>query len=177
MDQSSQHVVEISFEWKRWAAASLLSGMSVEAVVERMAEEGFDANDANNACKEVLASPGFAAGEWAHQRLRKLESMLDALRTLRAQEESQSCDRTCGLSSNTFLQNYYASNTPVVLEDVSTGWGALTRWSPAYFTEVMGNEVVEVMADREADPEYERRAEQLHLGSPGHPLLTPAQSE
>jgi ribosomal protein L16 Arg81 hydroxylase len=39
-----------------------------------------------------------------------------------------------------------------------TGWRAMTAWTPEYLKSVAGDQMVEVMTGREADPRYERNA-------------------
>lgn len=152
-------MTSIKFEWQRWAAFSLMSGASIESVTERMVAEGMDRAAVTDVCEKLLASPAYAAGDWMSQRLKKLESTLDVLRVLRrAEEEPLSIDRRRGISRNDFLREYYASNTPVLLADVAGEWPALKSWTPDYFADVMGDEIVEIMGDRDADSDYEREA-------------------
>jgi LPS sulfotransferase NodH len=131
-------LTRVSFEWKRWAAYSLMGGMSVDAVADRMARAGIDRAVALHVCGELMESPAYAAGDWMSQRLRKLESTL---------------------SREDFFSTYYSTNTPVVLEDIADKWPALEHWSPEYFADVMGDSVVEVMAGRDANPNYERESQ------------------
>ncbi len=70
---------------------------------------------------------------------------------------ARSVDRRSELGREDFLREFYAANTAVLLEDIAREWPALTKWSPQYFASVMGDEVVEVMGDRDADPDYERQ--------------------
>lgn len=152
-------MTSVNFEWQRWAAFSLMSGNSLEAVIDRMAAEGMDRAEVTGLCQELMRSPAYAAGDWTSQRLRKLESTLDVLRVLRrAGQYPPSIDRRSGLSRQDFLRQYYAANTPVLLEDVAEEWAAVKKWSPDYLAEAMGDEPVEVMAGRDANPNYERES-------------------
>ena len=151
-------VAPISFEWQRWAAFSLMSGVSTDSVIASMASQGMDRAAVAGLCRELMASPAYAAGDWMSQRLRKLESTMDVLRALRRTGGvARSVDRRSELGREDFLREFYAANTPVLLADVAPDWPALTKWSPEYFASVMGDEAVEVMGDRDADPDYERR--------------------
>lgn len=152
-------MTRVSFEWKRWAAYSLMGGMSVDAVADRMASQGIDRAVAMHVCGELMESPAYAAGDWMSQRLRKLETTLDIVRGLRrAGGHGQSVDRRRGLSREEFFRAYYSANIPVLLEDVAEKWPALQRWSPEYFADVMGDTNVEVMTGRDANPNYERES-------------------
>lgn len=53
------------------------------------------------------------------------------------------------------LQAYRAASKPVVITDAARRWRAIERWTDAYLTTTCGEEVVEVMAWRESDPDYE----------------------
>jgi hypothetical protein len=147
-----------SFGWQRWAAASLLSGMVVDDVVATMVREGMDREAAARCCDELVRSPAYAAGSWATQRLNKLESTLAVLAKLDSLNGHATPPRRSDVSAHEFLSDYYAVNRPVVLTDVTDDWPALEKWSPAYLSSVLGDHEVEVMAERNDDPDYERRA-------------------
>jgi hypothetical protein len=153
-------LASISFEWKRWASYSLMSGAGVESVADRMTSEGgIDRAVALHVCEELMACPAYAAGDWMAQRLRKLETTLDVLSSLRRTvEDRPSVDRLAGVSRADFLRLYYAANRPVLLTDVASEWPALSQWTPEHFTDVIGDEEIEVMGNREANPHYEREA-------------------
>lgn len=151
---------EIPPEWRRWAAVSLMGGTSATEVIGTLVDEGGVAEmAAARYCGALLGDPVYEAGLWAHEQLDKLESMLSIRQDLRdlAPEE---LDRCSGLSAEEFLRRYYARNRPVILTDVSTDWPALTRWTPDYLLEVLGEAEVEVQGDRDADPEYEMNVDE-----------------
>jgi ribosomal protein L16 Arg81 hydroxylase len=150
---------DVTYEWHRWVAISLLRGTPVATAVQTMTDEGVPEDQAAAACARLLTDPTFEAAEWAMGQLRKLESVLD----MRRQMENLAhlpleVDRRSGLSREEFLQEYYARNRPVVLEDVCDKWPAITRWSPEYLAETLAAAEVEVMADREGDEDYEVNA-------------------
>jgi hypothetical protein len=43
-----------------------------------------------------------------------------------------------------FLQNYVSTNRPVVIQNAAPEWGALKSWTPDFFKERFGSQVVEV---------------------------------
>jgi ribosomal protein L16 Arg81 hydroxylase len=150
---------DVSYEWQRWAAISVLRGTPVANAVQTMTAEGVPEDQAAAACARLFADPTFEAAEWAMAQLRKLESVLD----MRRQMENLAhlpleVDRRRDLSREEFLHEYYARNRPVVLEDVCDKWPAITRWSPEYLAETLAEAEVEVMADREGDEDYEVNA-------------------
>jgi ribosomal protein L16 Arg81 hydroxylase len=137
-----------------------MSGAGIESVADRMTSEGgIDRAVALHVCEELMACPAYAAGDWMAQRLRKLETTLDVLSSLRRTvEDRPSVDRLEGVSRADFLRLYYAANRPVLLTDVASEWPALRQWTPEHFTDVIGDEEIEVMGNREANPRYEREA-------------------
>jgi Rps23 Pro-64 3,4-dihydroxylase Tpa1-like proline 4-hydroxylase len=60
------------------------------------------------------------------------------------------------ISAEKFFQQYYFQNRPVVIRGMMEHWPARHNWSPAYFAEQFGDVEVEVTANRNADPEYEK---------------------
>lgn len=146
---------DISREWQRWIAVSLLNATPIAKVVAKMVEAGIDESEAAAACALVLADPTFEAGEWAMHRLNKLESVLAMRQLMESLAERTEVERRSKLSRRKFRDDYYARNQPVVLSDVCDHWPARSRWTPAYLAEVLGSAEVEVMTGREADAEYE----------------------
>jgi ribosomal protein L16 Arg81 hydroxylase len=64
-------------------------------------------------------------------------------------------DRRSGLTSAEFLEDYYSQNTPVIMDDVCVNWPARALWNPEYLVAKLGGVEVEVMSDRDSDPNYE----------------------
>jgi ribosomal protein L16 Arg81 hydroxylase len=64
-------------------------------------------------------------------------------------------ERRTHLSRDEFRDRYYAANRPVVIQDLMTGWRAMTAWTPDYLKSVAGDRMIEVMTGRDADPKYE----------------------
>ena len=48
------------------------------------------------------------------------------------------------LPYKTFLQNYVATNQPVIVQNAAPGWDALRSWTPEFFKAHFGSQVVEV---------------------------------
>jgi len=158
---------EMTYEWHRWAAISLLRGTPVSKAVQTMTDEGVPEDQAAAACARLLTDPTFEAAEWAMQQLRKLESVLDMSRQMENLDPPPlEVDRRSGLSHEEFLHEYYARNQPVVLEDVCAEWPALTRWTPEYLAETLAKAEVEVMAGREGDDNYEVNSNQHRTQMP-----------
>jgi hypothetical protein len=151
----------ISYEWRRWAAVSVLSGAPVVDVIATLTANGTPEGLAVQWCAELYDDPVFEAGRWVAEQLAKLHSVLDMQDRMRGLSDiPRRIERRSGLSSQDFLDHYYAANTPVILTDVCDRWPARQRWTPAYLTDVLGHEEVEVMANRDADPLYELNADE-----------------
>lgn len=146
----------VSHEWQRWAAISLLHGLPLAEVIAIMVSEGVAEDAAAIACARCYGNPIFEAGKHSSQQLRKLESVLNMRSQMRSLSgQPREVDRRSGLSSEEFLDQYYSRNEPVLMDDVCDTWPARERWTPEYLVEKVGRQEVEVMADRESDPDYE----------------------
>jgi ribosomal protein L16 Arg81 hydroxylase len=156
MQDESQRTNDITFGWQRWAAVSLLRGTSLSEVVRIMSESGISEVAAAERCAQIFRDPTFEAAKWAMGHLSKLESMLDMRQQMRElAEPSYEVERRKGLTRREFLEEYYSTNTPVVLEDVCDEWPARTLWSPEYLVEKLGAAEVEVMCGRQGAGNYE----------------------
>jgi ribosomal protein L16 Arg81 hydroxylase len=139
---------------------ALLNGSPMVDVLAELSSQGFPEDESVRFCAGLYDDPAFDAGQWLAERLRVLESMLfmrDQMRRL--SDEPSVIDRRSELSASQFLNEYYARNTPVILTDVCDKWAARELWSPDYLVDILGGTEVEVMADRNADPNYEINAD------------------
>jgi hypothetical protein len=88
--------------------------------------------------------------------LRKREWLLETLerqRGLSAQDAS--IERRAGLSSDEFLDRYYAANRPVILTGEMSGWPALAKWTPDYLKQAVGPKTIEFQGDRSKSARFE----------------------
>lgn len=56
--------------------------------------------------------------------------------------------RVSNLSTDDFLDHFYAPGRPVVIEDAIADWPALERWTPDYLIEKVGNAEIEYQSGR-----------------------------
>jgi hypothetical protein len=159
---------EVTFGWRRWAAISMLRGTPLATVIETMSSTGGIAEaSAVSVCDRILADPIFDAAQWAMGHLGKLESVLDMRQQMRElAEPSNEVERRKGLTRTEFLDEYYSTNTPVLLEDVCDEWPARGLWSPAYLAEQLGDAEVEVMTGRDSGYTYELNLEKHRTKMP-----------
>jgi cupin-like protein len=59
-----------------------------------------------------------------------------------------------------FFRDYLHANRPVILTGLLDAWPAVGKWSPQYLKSVCGDQIVEVMSGRDADPDFERNCQQ-----------------
>jgi hypothetical protein len=130
-------------------------GIDREQIVEVIASRGMDGDEALAELPEIESGPAFHAGHAFAQRLAKLESYLDIRQDLARLSPARAVDLRQGLTTAEFRDEYYGLNRPVLLADVATEWPALRLWDPEYLRGVLGDEPVEIMADRDADTRYE----------------------
>jgi len=132
-------------------------GVPIGVLSKQLGALGFTRNAIKRHLREIsLADPSFAAGRRISQRLKKLESLLEVVADLRASSSSfVNVERRNDLTRKTFFDNYYAANRPVIVTNLLNGWPAMKRWSPDYLAKRWGNQRVEVMMNRNDDPEYE----------------------
>jgi hypothetical protein len=135
---------ELNDSWRRWVAENYLLGTGADAMVDVLVGEGLAEPDARAELDRVRADGNLVPAGWMVQRLRKLESLLEAQQRMRALDSAYAVVpwRT-GLTRQEFLTEYYAANRPVVLTDLADRWPARERWTSDFLVDRVGAEVVE----------------------------------
>jgi hypothetical protein len=88
--------------------------------------------------------------------LRKREWLLETLERQRALSARDApIERRAGLSSDEFLDRYYAANRPVILTGEMSGWPALAKWTPDYLKQAVGSKTIEFQGDRSKSDRFE----------------------
>jgi ribosomal protein L16 Arg81 hydroxylase len=149
--------------WKRWIAENKMLGIEDQRLIEVLVQNGIDEESASCEVSGLSSHPYFQAGDWIAQRLRKIESLLDAYSNLACAHPAARFDtieRRGQLTREEFLEKYYSVNRPVVLLDMMNKWRARSLWNPDYLRKTCGNEMVEVMTGRDSDSRYEINSEQ-----------------
>jgi hypothetical protein len=156
-------------EWQRWVAENVLLRVDPRVLVDLMRKNGFDTE---TAVREIQAAqnhpyiqaargvqPAAAAPQAAgtdEARIKKRDWVLEIYR--RAARQGSTFGQVPHVrkpSRQQFLDEYYSQNRPVVIEGAMDDWPARTRWTPEYFKRRLGDRLVEVQANRNADPDYE----------------------
>jgi hypothetical protein len=88
--------------------------------------------------------------------LRKREWLLETLERQRGlSARDATIERRAGLSSDEFLDRYYAANRPVILTGEMSGWPALAKWTPEYLKHAVGAKTIEFQGDRSKSDRFE----------------------
>lgn len=148
-------------EWRRWIAASLLDGMALVDVLTLLEENGISRSESVPYCARLFDDPTFEAGRQLSARLHKIESVLSMREQMQATcPVLPTIESRSGLTGEEFLEEYYSRNQPVLMTDVCHQWPARTRWTPDDLVAKVGSADVEVMAARSSDPMYEINSDQ-----------------
>ncbi|MGH7017980.1 MAG: DUF6065 family protein, partial [Caulobacteraceae bacterium] len=111
-------------------------------------------NGSPQAESSSVSPAGSATGEWRRAKYEWLLATMERQRGLSA--EAGGVFRVQGLSSEDFLDHYYAPARPVVLAGEIAHWPALGRWSPEYLAAKVGPRLVEYQGGRTANGDFER---------------------
>lgn len=154
--------------WQEWTAENLARNCDPEGIVRILRDNRFSVADIRammggrfpeTSALVELSPPSAQAAEQAldAEQLRlKRESIVAIQRSLsKLAKKPRAVERRTALSPEQFLEQHYAANRPVLLTGLMARWQALDKWTPQYLKSVCGRELVEVMAARESNPQYE----------------------
>jgi hypothetical protein len=146
--------------WQRWLARNAMLRLSDSEIKRIMASHNFSPELVERSLAELRADPGYQVGAEHTQKLQKIESVLDIRRGLLAMLPSAGqVERRRDVRRGEFLARYYARNTPVILLDSTDTWPARHKWTLDYLDQQLGDEMVEIMINRDRNPDYERHGE------------------
>jgi ribosomal protein L16 Arg81 hydroxylase len=144
--------------WIGWIEENRVLGIDEKQLVDILVKNGFDRGVAGQqVAKATLETKGAAK---VAEKLKKLEFMMGVYSTLWTQTNgAKTVERRSNLSAEEFFRCYYSVNRPVVFQDGLRNSPALAHWNPDYLRARCGSEMVQVMAGRSADRNYEMNAE------------------
>jgi hypothetical protein len=88
--------------------------------------------------------------------LRKREWLLETLEWQRGlSPQNSDIERRSDLSSDEFLDRYYAANRPVIITGGMSDWPALSKWTPEYLKQAIGSKTIEFQGDRNKSGQFE----------------------
>ncbi|MBW2462379.1 MAG: cupin-like domain-containing protein [Deltaproteobacteria bacterium] len=148
----------LSPAWRDWLAENLLRGVAAERLLDTLRVNGVPEDEAARRMDELAASPALRSAREATLRAERLERVASLGRVNeRLSPDPTRVERLGAVDADAFYERYVATNTPVVLTELASGWPALETWNPRYFAERYGNVEVTMTAEREADPLYDAR--------------------
>jgi len=151
----------ITDEWRRWIANSKFAGAEDQQIVQQLIAHGISPSSAKLEVSSISQNPYFQVGYQLVRSLRKIESHATILAELASLSiDSQSIARISNISRSDFLENYYAKNTPIIINDIAKNWAALSLWNPEYLKDQYGEIEIEVQNDRDSDRLYELNVDQ-----------------
>jgi LPS sulfotransferase NodH len=140
---------------RQWIATSAMVEVPDDKIVATLVDRGFSAEQVRAELGELRRHPYFLGAFPLTQRLLKTDSLFDVTRRLSEITGRHGPPvRQARIGRAEFLERFYAANRPVVLDEVVSYMPAAT-WTPEYLRERCGNLEIEIMSDRDADPEYE----------------------
>jgi ribosomal protein L16 Arg81 hydroxylase len=157
---STEHSGVLHPEWEKWIAECLLNLTPTTTVIEVLVQNGIDKSIAIERVSAAVSDPRMTVALSQARQLMKLESVLEVQRSLaRLSRNYGSIARMSTPAAADFLEEYYVPNRPVVITGTVDRWDAMWKWTSEYLVKVCGNQIIEVMADRESDVQYEINSE------------------
>ena len=148
--------------WRQWIAEQRLRGCTGESMVGTMTTAGWDAVISRAAIKRMEADPAYLAATRFQQLQRKLESVVGNLQKLWQLDPLYGVvEKRSHVSADEFEARYVRGCRPLVLTGHAQDWPALRCWSPADLRQRFGHLIVEIQAERHADPRYEENKLEL----------------
>jgi hypothetical protein len=136
-------------EWRLWLAENLMRGVEVADLAGELQGHGVAADLIDREIQALRAHPAFRAGQTFAQTVRRAGQLARVEAAL-----TGDVPRVRDLSPERFYETYWAGNRPVVIDGWCAGWPALGGWSPEAFKARFPDAPIEVMEDRDADPQH-----------------------
>jgi LPS sulfotransferase NodH len=150
--------------WKQWIARSKLLKTPDDVIIEVLTTNGYSRKSAMGEVRKAASDPYLLAAAQSQRHLNKAVSLLNALQESAGLDpQANVVQRRSNISRDEFRDQYYAANRPVIIQDLMSGWRALTAWTPDYLKSMVGDQMVEIMSGRDADPKYELNPEKHRM--------------
>jgi hypothetical protein len=157
LSTSALQPAPLSPDWKQWVAENRLRNCTPQSMIATMVGAGIDPQRAEHAIATIHEDPCYRAAERFLQINRKYASVMANLQKLKEMApDYQTIEKRAYVSREEFIQRYCIGNRPVVLTGLAADWPALQQWSPQFLKERFGGVGVEIQANRNSDPDYER---------------------
>ena len=143
--------------WQQWIAENRLRNCTPDSMLVTMSRAGLDPEGAAQAIAAMEQNPVFVGARRVQQLQTKLESVVANQQKLRELDPLYGhVEKRSRVPMGEFFERYVCGSRPLVLTDVARDWPAMQRWSPQDLSARFGHLDVEVQAERNADPNYER---------------------
>jgi LPS sulfotransferase NodH len=142
--------------WRQWVAQSKVRKIRDDEIVGVLVNNGYGRAAARAEVRRTTSDPYVLGAALTQRRLGKRASLLNAIGQMaRLASQPIAVERRTQLSREEFRDRYYAANRPVVIQGLMADWPAMKAWTPDYLKRVCGDQTIEVMTGRDADPRYE----------------------
>jgi LPS sulfotransferase NodH len=143
--------------WKQWVGHSKIMSTPDDVVVDVLVANGYGRELARAELERAASDPYLQGAVRTRRGRSRAIALLNAMGELaRLDPRARVVERRTDLSREEFRDRYYAANRPVILQDLMTRWRVPSAWTPDYLKAVAGDGMVEIMADRNADPKCDR---------------------
>lgn len=131
-------------DWQEWIADCLMRQIPNQHILDYLLDRKVSQSDAEQAIREAANHPYVRAGiKLAREKYRR-DWALKLLQTIRENaEHNQEIDRLEIIDRDTFYNHYQANNRPVILTGMIDHWHIYQHWTPEYFKEQWGDQVVQ----------------------------------
>jgi hypothetical protein len=149
---------DIEDRWRIWIAENLILGCRTEDLLEVLVGCDVPRDAAARELERAANHPYVRSAQRIRNRLQKREWLLDISRRLNRLRPPL-VERRYHLDRDSFFNDHYVANRPVIITGIIDQWSALRRWTLDHFRREFGDTNVEVQWGRDADAEYEINSE------------------
>ncbi len=149
---------EIDIELITWAGKNLLDGCHPDTIIQHLTSRINDRAEATAIVEKVVQNLSLLGARDLSLKYRKLSNMVNVLaQQLRYSKVADGVPVETNITPERFFKEYYFCNRPVIVRGLMNNWKALKNWSLDFFEQKYGNFKVEVVTNRNSDPNYEER--------------------
>jgi Cupin-like domain len=145
---------DIEDRWRIWIAENLILGSSAEDLLDVLAGCNLPRDTAARELDRAANHPYVKGAQRIRNRLLKREWLLDIGRRLNRLRPPV-VERRHRLDRDSFFNDHYVANRPVIITGMMDQWSALRRWTLDHLRREFGDTDVEVQWGRDTDAEYE----------------------
>lgn len=158
-DRAQQPFQSIPDAWKQWIVRNKRLGTTDDTIIDVLMSNGYSRESATAEVGKVASDPYLLAAAESERCRNKAVSLLNVLqKSAGLDSQAKVVERRTNLSRDEFRDRYYAANRPVIIEGLMTAWRAVETWTADYLKGMAGDQLIEIMAGRDADPKYEINA-------------------